>query len=126
MTNTQSIQILKNKKSAATDWQLADALDNAIAALERQEWISVVDDLPEDGQYVLVQIKGNQFPVVCQWVYKKWDFVDENGKPRPVIAWMNLPEPFDEKKLDDYMKRAKETYAETDAWKEFEKKKKRE
>lgn len=34
-------------------------------------------------------------------------------------------EPFDEKKLDDYMKRAKETYAETDSWKEFEMKNKK-
>ena len=33
-------------------------------------------------------------------------------------------EQFDESKLDEYMKRAKESYGETDAWKEFEQKNK--
>ena len=72
-----------------------EALDMAINALEQAAWIPCSERLPEDGDKVLCMTKtkkGNLNHVVGYHYSGGWAC----GMNRNVIAWMPLPEPYEE------------------------------
>ena len=93
-------------KRAIIDWEHGDAsewiADNLISnGVTVQEWISVKDRLPEEGEYVLCVLKGFNYGgkiQVCKFVpadkFKDKPYFENfrNGFPS-VTHWMPLPEP---------------------------------
>lgn len=93
-------------KRAITDWKHGDVskmiADHLIAnGITVQEWISVDDRLPEEGEYVLCVLKGFNYGgkiQVCKFVpadkFKDKPYFEHfrNGFPS-VTHWMPLPEP---------------------------------
>lgn len=88
MTREEAIERLKRVKTLEVfGTSYMPALDLAIAALERDRWISVEDRLPEKTELVLVKSK---------LVKMKTDFIckDGNWYTTPAVThWMPLPEP---------------------------------
>ena len=74
-----------------------DALFMAIKALEAQQWIPCSERLPEDEGYYLVTLGDDGFPdrdveiVAMQDGDWDWNPIEQ------VMAWMPLPEPYEEK-----------------------------
>ena len=93
-------------KRAITDWKHGDVsemiADHLIAnGVTVQEWISVDDRLPEEGEYVLCVLKGFNYGgkiQVCKFVpadkFKDKPYFEHfrNGFPS-VTHWMPLPQP---------------------------------
>lgn len=72
------------------------AYDMAIKALKQTRWIPVSERLPEENGNYLVTVEANDGTASI-----KFQMVDHYGpewlheeKPRKVIAWMPLPEPY--------------------------------
>ena len=93
-------------KRAIIDWEHGDAsewiADHLIAhGVTVQEWISVKDRLPEEGEYVLCVLKGFNYGgkiQVCKFVpadkFKDKPYFEHfrNGFPS-VTHWMPIPQP---------------------------------
>lgn len=93
-------------KRAIIDWKHGDVsewiADHLIAnGVTVQEWISVEDRLPEEGEYVLCVLKGFNYGgkiQVCKFVpadkFKDKPYFEHfrNGFPS-VTHWMPLPQP---------------------------------
>lgn len=93
-------------KRAIIDWEHGDVsewiADHLIAhGVTVQEWISVEDRLPEEGEYVLCVLKGFNYGgkiQVCKFVpadkFKDKPYFEHfrNGFPS-VTHWMPLPNP---------------------------------
>ena len=93
-------------KRAITDWEHGDVsemiADHLIShGVTVQEWISVDDRLPKEGEYVLCVLKGFNYGgkiQVCKFVpadkFKDKPYFEHfrNGFPS-VTHWMPLPEP---------------------------------
>ena len=96
LTNSQQLDVL----DWATGWE--EAANYLIAhGVTVQEWISVDDRLPEEGEYVLCVLKGFNYGgkiQVCKFVpadkFKDKPYFEHfrNGFPS-VTHWMSLPEP---------------------------------
>lgn len=57
-----------------------------------EQWIPTTDEMPEEGEYVLVTCvtkKGRRSVVRSYWTGGYWA-----GTMAEVVAWMPLPEPF--------------------------------
>lgn len=121
MTNIKASEVLKEIKYYTEDLppyspdEVAEALEMAIKALD-QRWIPVSERLPEfTADYkVTVGINydgGGMFPEVrialYNKVYKCW-VVHESDRAivGDVIAWMPLPDPYEEDEEDDGCKRS--------------------
>ena len=112
MTIDEAIKYLNNPLSWAIgktlEQQIADnkeATQMAIEALEKQRWIPVTERLPDKRGDYLVTLCGNGEPWVeialwnetfgGRWqmvLYNDVDYSDISN----VIAWMPLPEPYQE------------------------------
>ena len=74
-----------------------DALAMAISALEKTKWISVDDELPEVGGYVVCIAKRNPFSRFMPMVAR----IEKNGWANPITEqyisevtnWMPMPQP---------------------------------
>ena len=96
LTNSQQLDVL----DWATGWE--EAANYLIAhGVTVQEWISVDDRLPEEGEYVLCVLKGFNYGgkiQVCKFVpadkFKDKPYFEHfrNGFPS-VTHWMPLPQP---------------------------------
>ena len=73
-----------------------EMVDLAIAALERDRWISVEERLPEPGSIVLCRFKNGKF-AVCFWGNWKWQDIYNYSEYLDITHWMPLPEPPKEK-----------------------------
>lgn len=109
MTNDEAVRILHEESCAYCSWGASstDNCDNddcdvkaaltlAIAALERDRWISVEERLPEGREYVLCcGSKGGQFVGwVAQSVRQKKAYAFQYGRNwRRITHWRQLPEP---------------------------------
>ena len=66
------------------------------AAPTVDDWISVKDRLPEDGQFVVVrhEVEGRIYSEVAHYILNLWwlDW-DSNGLELNAISWIPLPEP---------------------------------
>lgn len=75
----------------------AQAFDVAIAALERDRWISVEERLPEYGEKCLVAFKlngHNDWSIQVSYCYvQKEGFWSDCGRDYKAVAWRPLPEP---------------------------------
>ena len=68
-------------------------IETAIKALKNQEWISVEDRLPEDGQEVLCFCAGNLADVYT-WTGEEWEDSYGYYEDGDIIShWMPLPDP---------------------------------
>lgn len=103
MNNTEVIRLLKTKKGQpSTDYQLGEALQKAISALEKQEadrWHSVaIEGNPkESGVYNCTCSNGTPVKRVTTIKYFKrtneWAMTGRRTFWK-VIAWRPLPEPY--------------------------------
>ena len=95
-----------NEDGTAVLWtsyadKFTEALDLAIAALERDRWISVKEELPDIDQDVLVMVHWRDYPedmMVYGRRYKtRWYLwngeLGELIKGFDITHWMPLPEP---------------------------------
>ena len=93
---------LRAKGDDRLDYSFEDVADHLINnGVTVQEWISVDDRLPEEGEYVLCVLKGFNYGgkiQVCKFVpadkFKDKPYFEHfrNGFPS-VTHWMPLPEP---------------------------------
>ena len=87
------------------------AFDMAIEALKQEpEWIPVSERLPQDAFGCIVTVMDtnsatqedfeNLYPDFVGWDGETWN--DADGKPIPfeVLAWMPLPEPYDQQESE--------------------------
>ena len=112
MTNAEAIQTLKLMQ-AQVEWEYsmnyAAAIDEAIKALEVQEWIPCRERLPEldeDGysEKVLTSYENFSGTDICEYRIidgtGKWYAGDTEESPEDigliVNAWMPLPKPYRE------------------------------
>ena len=83
------------------------SLDMAIEALEGSKWVLCSERLPENGRQVLVYARSVHFALAkydemreADGTYKKQWVTFDAWKPfytiKNVIAWMELPEPYQE------------------------------
>lgn len=90
MTAEKAIEILSDvgdiNRCCAED---AEALDMAIEALKKSEWIPCSERLPEEAGLYLVSMHRLGYPQreIDGFVRGKWERYGNN-----VIAWMPLPE----------------------------------
>lgn len=95
MTNDQAIILLKECKEEHSSFKEGcEALDLAIAALERDRWISVNQRLPKEGQVVLAQglrscTTGQFQGITTAPRYWWW----KGHTIKEVTHWRPLPEP---------------------------------
>ncbi len=94
MDTKDVIRLLKTEKGLPrTDYQLAEALQIAISALEKQEqdrWVPVKERLPEtSGLYTVTDMTGN----VVRYIFTGTDSSKRYWK-RNAKAWRPLPEPY--------------------------------
>ena len=104
-------QIERIQKNLGSIGETPDYLDFAIEALEQTRWIPCSERFPEEhicddgyiepSEYVLICDDLNYFHVSRYWGnrrnkrdYKDW--VDADLTTRKIIAWMHLPEPYEE------------------------------
>jgi len=96
LTNSQQLDVL----DWATGWEEAAnyLIDHGVTV---QEWVSVDDRLPKEGEYVLCVLKGFNYGgkiQVCKFVpadkFKDKPYFEHfrNGFPS-VTHWMPMPEP---------------------------------
>ncbi len=95
MNNEQAIRRLEdlqrlylgNEKFTAD----IEAIEIAIEALKKSEWISCSERLPEEVGLYLVSMHRLGYPQrgIDGFVHGKWERYGNN-----VIAWMPLPEPY--------------------------------
>lgn len=65
---------------------------------EGKGWISVKDELPKDGEWVLMGSSTHDFVETGLCLEKKFVNPDLNYLPRPTVThWMEMPEPPKEK-----------------------------
>ena len=109
MTNIEAIQTLKLMQ-AQVEWDYpmdyAAAIDEAIKALEAQEWIPVYERLPEhpeNGDNYLVTIQCEHYDGwddyvtgFAEWTKHGWDEISCYIGQIKVVAWMPLPSPYRE------------------------------
>ena len=109
MTNEEVIRALEHIRSAIRNGipptkpgKAIEAIDIAIAALERDRWISVEEKLPIVNERVLacvnilgkpsawdaVRWNGEEWEAEAEAMYDYWTTIDY-----PVTHWMPLPEP---------------------------------
>ena len=106
MTREEAINVLKANYPDPCFSDLRKAVDMAIQALE-QRWIPCSERLPEDGRQVLVYARSVHYALAkydemreADGSYKKQWVTFDAWKPfytiKEVIAWMPLPEPYQE------------------------------
>ena len=109
MKNAEAIQTLKLMQ-AQVEWEYpmdyAAAIDEAIKALEAQEWVPCKERLPETEEQVLIYAWNVHYVLAkykeirtCDGVYKMaWVAEDAYSIPQEikheVICWRHLPEPW--------------------------------
>jgi hypothetical protein len=103
MTNAEAIQTLKLMQ-AQVEWEYpmeySAAIDEAIKALEAQEWIPCKKRLPEDveiGEEYPTVIFSTKDAVYCgfyEYYYGGNWWAAEDYIVNDVIAWKPLPEPY--------------------------------
>jgi hypothetical protein len=104
MTNAEAIQTLKLIQ-AQVEWEYpmdyAAAIDEAIKALEAQEWIPVSERLPEskpeDLEYptVIACCEDGEVMTACYYEStKEWGIGENYDRKINPVAWMPLPEPY--------------------------------
>lgn len=96
MTNQQAIEILNNELDdniwAKPEFELREAINTAIKALEQTRWVPVSERLPKESGYYLGYSKyGERFVIYFDleadnYYQPKW------SDPGEVVAWMPLPE----------------------------------
>lgn len=99
MTNIKASEVLKEIKYYTEDLppyspdEVAEALEMAIKALEQQpRWIPVYEKLPEQEGWYLISLGGKTYGGADVDMYcKGWVKYGTH-----VIAWMPLPEPYEE------------------------------
>ena len=78
------------------DWREFISMINDAPTVD--DWISVNERLPEDGQFVAVrhEVKGRIYTEVAHYLMELWwlDW-DSNGLELNAISWVPLPEPPD-------------------------------
>jgi len=97
MKNSEAAYILKNAAFLASERTgiiVQKAVDMAVNALEKTQWVPVSERLPEeDGEYLVC---GEGKVWICGFLtlyyVRGWD--NDVRNPR-VIAWMPLPEPYE-------------------------------
>ena len=101
MTNAEAIQTLKLMLSQV-EWdypmEYSAAIDEAIKALEAQEWIPVSERLPKVAHSVLFSRRSMDTSEGClqadgKWWQYRWNEILNADQ---VTAWMPLPEPYQE------------------------------
>lgn len=100
MTNTEAISVLMEQADylyGADYPHDREAFDLAIAALERDRWISVKKEMPAPQQVVLCRFKNGKC-AVCFWGNYKWNDVNDFSEYIAVTHWRPLPEPLKEDK----------------------------
>ena len=112
MSNTEAIQTLKLMLSQV-EWdypmEYSAAIDEAIKALEAQEWVPCKERLPEEDHWlggsgkqfsdnVLISITNREdedaWSDISQTIDGKWAL--ELPRHCKITAWRNLPEPYRE------------------------------
>lgn len=73
---------------------IEDCIDVIEDAPSAQEWIPVSERLPE-AEYVLAQYQDGLMAVLIGDRIPMWNIVNQ---PKPIVAWMLLPEPYREDK----------------------------
>lgn len=81
---------------------VVNAIKNGTQLQEQPKWIPVSDRLPKEGQYVLCQCQANIYDVL-KLTIDGW-YHDKNNCYMSgfVIAWMPLPEPYEEAEEKEY------------------------
>lgn len=67
---------------------------NGLPSVPKAEWIPCSERLPE-AEYVLAQYQDGVMAVLIGDRIPMWNIVNQ---PKPIVAWMPLPEPYKEKK----------------------------
>lgn len=89
MTREEAIYWIENL-SGSWDGQYREARDMAIAALmERPQWISVEEILPDDNEKVIVHTRSGKM-CVARWSARQDKFVSSGNLT--VTHWMPLPD----------------------------------
>ena len=92
------VKLLKTSPTRNGYTDIEDVADHLITnGVTVQEWISVTERLPENGEWVLCFMKDTCVGTfrVLQWNYIDWQWNDENEwfDEKDVTHWMPLPEP---------------------------------
>ena len=108
MEKEKAIRLLKTKKGQpSTDYQLAEALQMAVSALEKQEqdrWIPVTERLPEEDCSCRVTEGDFKSVFDCSWSnhqkqFEVWSYYNDCYMPiTNVTAWKPIEEPYTEEK----------------------------
>ena len=106
MTNQEAISILKN---ISIDYgevtlnqmeEIDEAMDMAIEALEHR-WIPCSERLPEHNGNYLVQVESSDGTAALTYMTVDHYGPDwlHNDKMHKAVAWMPLPEPYEERRV---------------------------
>lgn len=105
MTNEEAIEYLEsipkyidynNESYDAVSWQILEAIQQAIEALKAQRWILCSERLPETDEIMLVTAKPKKGVPNVNRAYYFDGFWHGSGSMSNVLAWMPLPEPYEE------------------------------
>ena len=82
-----------------------EAVEDIPAAIEQQRWFPITERMPEENDFVLVTVSGEDVRG-CEWKdsmalavwTNQWNLVDANLVSYRISAWRPLPEPYKEGK----------------------------
>ena len=107
MTKEEAAKVLKLERDSLrknpkvkVDQRLYDAFDVAIKELEKR-WVPVSERLPEkDGRYLAYIINQYddklRYSMTCEYFTSEGWCPDDETASDNVVAWMPLPEPYNE------------------------------
>ena len=109
MTREEAINVLKTDSCYECSWgcdspvschcggcDLAEATRIAIESLEVFEWVPVTERLPEDEEMKLVTCRTKKGILNVNRAYYMDEAWHGSGTMSGVVAWMELPEPYEE------------------------------